>query len=84
VAGEGQSHVFPQLCTCLAYMGEAVGRSKGCLLLPAQKTTPGSNGRPGIFQFPTLSPIMEEQLAILDPLAVVLQGKALGSERCQE
>lgn len=44
----------------------------------------GSDRQPGIAPPPALSPIMEEQLANLDPLAAVLQGKAFSGDMCQE
>lgn len=44
----------------------------------------GSDRQFGIAPSPALSPIMEEQLDRLDPLAVVLQGRTFSGDMCQE
>lgn len=78
--------VFPCLPDLLIlHRGECSvqdGRLGSCCQLG--KPALGSNRQSGIIPSPALSPLMEEQLAKLDPLAVVLQGKAFSGDTCQE
>lgn len=78
--------VFPWLPDLLIlHRGEGSvreGRLGSCCQLG--KPALSSNRQSGIIPSPALSPIMEEQLAKLDPLAVVLQGKAFSGDTCQE
>lgn len=78
--------VFPWLPDLLSlHRGEGSvqeGRLGSCRQLG--KPALGSDRQSGIILSAALSPIMEEQLAKLDPLAVVLQGKAFSSDTCQE
>lgn len=50
------------------------------LLLPAWQSCLGSDRRAGIIPSPALSPLMEEQLATLNPLAGDLQGKEFSGD----
>lgn len=78
--------VFPWLPDLLSlHRGEGSmqeGWLRSCCQLG--KLALGSDRQSGIVPSPALSPIMEEQLAKLDPLAVALQGKAFSSDTRQE